>query len=161
VGALDIEAVRAGFAAAESPGRLETVRSSPTIVLDGAHNEAGAKALAEALSEEFAFNRLVGVIGILRDKDVDAILSALEPVLSAIVITQNSSPRAMPADELAAEAVEIFGGHRVDVETRLDDALDAAVRIAEEEGPIGGSGVIVTGSLVTVGEARRLLRRQR
>ena len=65
----------------------------------------------------------------------------------------------MPVDELAAEAVDIFGGHRVDVAPRLDDALDAAVRIAEEEGPLGGSGVIVTGSLVTVGEARRLLRR--
>ncbi len=137
-GRLDIDAVRAGFAAAESPGRLETIRSSPTIVLDGAHNEAGAKALAESLIEEFAFDRLVGVIGILSDKNVDAILSALEPVLSAVVITQSSSPRAMPVDELAAEAVEIFGGHRVDVEPRLDDALDAAVRIAEEEGPLGG-----------------------
>ena len=158
-GALDIETVRAGFAAVESPGRLETIRSSPTIVLDGAHNEAGGKALAEALIEEFAFDRLVGVIGILRDKDVGAILSALEPVLSEVVVTQNSSPRAMPVDELAAEAVDIFGGSRVTVEPRLDDALDAAVRIAEEEGPLGGSGVIVTGSLVTVGEARRLLRR--
>ncbi len=158
-GALDIDTVRAGFAAAESPGRLETIRSSPTIVLDGAHNEAGGKALAEALIEEFAFDRLVGVVGILRDKDVGAILSALEPVLSEVVITQNSSPRAMPVDELAAEAVDIFGGGRVTVEPRLDDALDAAVRIAEDEGPLGGSGVIVTGSLVTVGEARRLLRR--
>jgi dihydrofolate synthase/folylpolyglutamate synthase len=158
-GALDIDTVRAGFAAAESPGRLETIRSSPTIVLDGAHNEAGGKALAEALIEEFAFDRLVGVIGILQDKDVGAILSALEPVLSEVVVTQNSSPRAMPVDELAAEAVDIFGGGRVSVEPRLDDALDAAVRIAEEEGPLGGSGVIVTGSLVTVGEARRLLRR--
>ena len=157
-GRLDIDSVRAGFAAAESPGRLETIRSSPTIVLDGAHNEAGAKALAESLIEEFAFDRLVGVIGILSDKNVDAILSALEPVLSAVVITQSSSPRAMPVDELAAEAVAIFGGNRVDVEPRLDDAIDAAVRIAEEEGPLGGSGVIVTGSLVTVGEARRLLR---
>ena len=158
-GGLDVDTVRAGFAAADSPGRLETIRSSPTIVLDGAHNAAGGKALAEALIEEFAFDRLVGVIGILRDKDVGAILSALEPVLSEVVITQNSSPRAMPVDELAAEAVDIFGGGRVTVEPRLDDALDAAVRIAEDEGPLGGSGVIVTGSLVTVGEARRLLRR--
>ena len=156
-GMLDSDTVRAGFAAADSPGRLETVRSSPTIVLDGAHNEAGAKALAEALIEEFAFDRLVGVIGILRDKDVGAVLSALEPVLSSIVVTESSSPRAMPIDELAAEAVDIFGGGRVDVEPRLDDAIDAAVRIAEEEGPLGGSGVIITGSLVTVGEARRLI----
>ncbi len=157
-GMLDIDTVRSGFAAADSPGRLETIRSSPTIVLDGAHNAAGAKALAEALIEEFAFDRLVGVIGILRDKDVEAVLSALEPVLSSIVVTQSSSPRAMAIDDLAALAVDIFGGGRVDVEPRLDDALDAAVRIAEEEGPLGGSGVIVTGSLVTVGEARRLLR---
>ena len=132
-GRLDIDAVRAGFAAAESPGRLETVRSSPTIVLDGAHNAAGAKALAESLIEEFAFDRLVGVVGILRDKDVDAMLSALEPVLSAVVVTQNSSPRAMPADELAADGSRrSSAADRVDVEPRLDDALDAAVRIAEE-----------------------------
>jgi dihydrofolate synthase/folylpolyglutamate synthase len=155
---LNADAVRAGFAAADSPGRMETIRSSPTIMLDGAHNAAGAQALAEALAESFAFERLVGVVGILRDKDVEAVLSALEPVLASVVVTQNTSPRAMPVDELAAQAVDIFGGHRVEVEPRLDDAIDAAVRTAEEEGPIGGNGVIVTGSLVTVGEARRLLR---
>ena len=156
-GPLDIDTVRAGFAAMDSPGRLETIRSSPTIILDGAHNPAGAKALASALAEDFAFDRLVGVVAILSDKDVSAILAALEPVLSSIVVTQNSSPRAMTIDELANEAVEIFGGDRVEVEPRLDDALDAAVRMAEDDTPLGGSGVIVTGSLVTVGEARWLL----
>ena len=155
---LDYDTVQAGLAGARSPGRMETVRSSPTIILDGAHNAAGAHALAEALLEEFAFDRLVGVVAILRDKDVGAVLSALEPVLSSVVVTQNTSPRALAVDELAAEAVDIFGGHRVEVEPRLDDAIDAAVRTAEDEGPVGGSGVIVTGSLVTVGEARRLLR---
>ncbi len=158
-GALDIETVREGFAAVDSPGRLETVRSSPTIVLDGAHNAAGARALAQALIDEFSFARLVGVVGILGDKDVEAILAALEPVLSEIVVTQNSSPRAMPVDDLAQEAVDIFGGDRVEVEPRLDDAIDTAVRLAEEGAGLVGSGVIVTGSLVTVGEARRLLRR--
>jgi len=156
-GMLDVDAIREGFAAADSPGRLETVRSSPTIVLDGAHNAAGAEALAEALTEEFAFERLVGVIGILADKNIEAVLSALEPVLSAIVVTQNGSPRAMPVDDLARAAVDIFGASRVEVEPRLDDAIEAAVRIAEEASPVGGSGVIVTGSLVTVGEARHLL----
>lgn len=156
-GPLDIDTVRAGFAAMDSPGRLETIRSSPTIILDGAHNPAGAKALATALSEDFSFDQLVGVVSILSDKDVGAILAALEPVLSSIVVTQNSSPRAMTIDELANEAVEIFGGDRVDVEPRLDDAIDAAVRMAEDDTPLGGSGVIITGSLVTVGEARRLL----
>jgi dihydrofolate synthase/folylpolyglutamate synthase len=158
-GPLDIDTVRVGFAAMDSPGRLETIRSSPTIILDGAHNPAGAKALASALAEDFAFDRLVGVVAIMSDKDVGAILAALEPVLSSIVVTQSSSPRAMTIDELANEAVEIFGGDRVEVEPRLDDALDAAVRMAEDDTPLGGSGVIVTGSLVTVGEARSLLSR--
>ena len=156
-GPLDIDTVRVGFAAMDSPGRLETIRSSPTIILDGAHNPAGAKALASALAEDFAFDRLVGVVAILSDKDVGAILAALEPVLSSIVVTQSSSPRAMTIDELANEAVEIFGGDRVEVEPRLDDAIDAAVRMAEDDTPLGGSGVIITGSLVTVGEARGLL----
>lgn len=156
-GPLDIDSVRVGFAAMDSPGRLETIRSSPTIILDGAHNPAGAKALASALAEDFAFDRLVGVVAILSDKDVGAILAALEPVLSSIVVTQSSSPRAMTIDELANEAVEIFGGDRVEVEPRLDDAIDAAVRMAEDDTPLGGSGVIITGSLVTVGEARGLL----
>jgi len=156
---IDVEAVRAGFAAVTSPGRLETVRSSPTVLLDGAHNVAGAQALAAAIAEEFAFNRLVGVIGVLGDKDVAGMLAALEPVLDVVVLTQNASPRALRADDLAALAVDVFGVDRVEVEPRLDDAIDAAVRLAEEDATYGGSGVVVTGSLVTVGEARTLLRR--
>jgi len=156
---IDVEAVRAGFAAVTSPGRLETVRSSPTVLLDGAHNVAGAQALAAAIAEEFAFNRLVGVIGVLGDKDVAGMLSALEPVLDVVVLTQNASPRALGADALAALAVDVFGADRVEVEPRLDDAIDSAVRLAEEDATYGGSGVVVTGSLVTVGEARTLLGR--
>ncbi|WP_026310573.1 bifunctional folylpolyglutamate synthase/dihydrofolate synthase [Parafrankia elaeagni] len=156
---LDADAVLAGFAQADSPGRLEVVRRSPTIVLDGAHNVAGAQALAVAVDEAFGFDTLVGVVGMLSDKDAEGILAALEPVLSSIVITQSSSPRAMGADDLAAVAVDIFDPDRVEVAPRLDDALEAAVRLAEEEGELGGTGVLVTGSLVTVGEARHLLRR--
>lgn len=156
---LDAEAVRAGFATADSPGRLEVVRRSPTVLLDGAHNVAGAQALVEALAEAFTFDRLVGVLAILADKDAAGILATLEPVLDEIVITQGTGPRALPADELAVTAVEIFGAYRVEVAPRLDDALDAAVRLAEEQWNLGGGGVLVTGSLLTVGEARRLLRR--
>ncbi|MCK9903536.1 Mur ligase family protein [Frankia sp. Cpl3] len=156
---LDADAVLAGFAQADSPGRLEVVRRSPTIVLDGAHNVAGAQALAAAVGEAFGFDTLVGVVGMLSDKDAEGILAALEPVLSSIVITQSSSPRAMGADDLAAVAVDVFDPDRVEVAPRLDDALEAAVRLAEEEGELGGTGVLVTGSLVTVGEARHLLRR--
>jgi dihydrofolate synthase/folylpolyglutamate synthase len=158
-GALDVEAVRAGFAAASSPGRLEVVRRSPTIVLDGAHNVASAQALVAAMTDAFQFDVLVGVVGVLADKDAHAMLSVLEPVLNTIVVTQSASPRARPADELAAAAVEVFGADRVEVAPRLDDAIDAAVRLVEEDAELGGGGVVVTGSLTTVGEARHLLAR--
>ncbi len=156
---LDIDAVRAGFAQADSPGRIEVVRRSPTVMLDGAHNLAGAQALVEAVDEAFDFDRLVGIVGILADKDAAGILAALEPVLHAVVVTQSGSSRAMPVDDLAAVAVDVFGPDRVEVAARLDDALDAGVRLAEQDGDLGGAGVLVTGSLVTVGEARHLLRR--
>lgn len=156
---LDLEAVRAGFAEATSPGRLETVRSSPTVLLDGAHNVAGMRALVAALTEEFAFDRLVGVVGILADKDIAGMLTVLEPVLHTIVLTRSGSERAMDVDALAAVAVEIYGADRVEVAPRLDDAIDTAVELAEQDVPYGGAGVVVTGSLVTVGEARALLGR--
>ena len=154
---LDIEAVRSGFATASSPGRLEVVRRSPTIVLDGAHNVAGAQSLVAALTDAFQFDLLVGVVGLLADKDAQAILTVLEPVFNSVVVTQSSSPRARSADELAAVAVDVFGADRVEVAPRLDDAIDAAVRLVEEDAELGGGGVIVTGSLTTVGEARHLL----
>jgi dihydrofolate synthase/folylpolyglutamate synthase len=152
---LDVELVRAGFALADSPGRLEVVRRSPAIVLDGAHNPAGVAALVGALGEAFAFDRLVGVLGVLGDKDVASMLALLEPVLDEVVVTTNHSPRAMPPDELGRAAVAVFGADRVRVEPLLPDAIDAAVALADEAGE--GAGVLVTGSLYTVGEARTLL----
>ncbi len=158
-GPLDVEVVRAAFAGATSPGRLETVRSSPTVVLDAAHNPAGARATAAALAEDYTFARLVGVFAALADKDVLGMLEAFEPVLAELVVTQGSSPRAMPVDQLAAIAVDVFGADRVEVSPRLDDALDAAITLAEQDGDLGGSGVLVTGSITTVAEARALFGR--
>ncbi|MFF1353863.1 bifunctional folylpolyglutamate synthase/dihydrofolate synthase [Streptomyces sp. NPDC058297] len=154
---LDIDTVRKAFAGATSPGRLEVVRRSPTVVLDAAHNPAGARVTAEAISEVFDFSRLVGVVGASGDKNVRGVLEAFEPIFAEVVVTQNSSHRAMDADELAAIAVEVFGDERVQVEPRLDDALEAAITLAEEEGEFSGGGVLVTGSVITVGEARLLL----
>lgn len=156
---LDVDTVRKAFASVASPGRLEVVRRSPTVVLDAAHNPAGARAAAEAISEVFDFSRLVGVVGVSDDKDVRGLLEAFEPIFAEVVITQNASHRAMDADALAALAVEVFGDERVQVEPRLDDALEAAITLAEEEGEYAGGGVLVTGSVITVGEARLLLGR--
>ncbi|KAA0932240.1 MULTISPECIES: bifunctional tetrahydrofolate synthase/dihydrofolate synthase [Streptomyces] len=154
---LDAETVRKAFASVASPGRLEIVRRSPTVVLDAAHNPAGARATAEAVQEVFDFSRLIGVVGASGDKNVRGLLEAFEPIFTEVVVTQNSSHRAMDADELAAIAVEVFGDDRVQVEPRLDDALEAAITLAEEEGEYAGGGVLVTGSVITVGEARMLL----
>ncbi|WP_405618073.1 bifunctional folylpolyglutamate synthase/dihydrofolate synthase [Streptomyces sp. NBC_01511] len=154
---MDLDTVRAAFASVLSPGRLEVVRRSPTVVLDAAHNPAGARAVAAAIGESFGFSRLIGVVGASAGKDVRGLLEALEPVLAEIVVTENSSDRAMGVDELAAVAVELFGDDRVQVEPRLDDALEAAITLAEEDDEYAGAGVLVTGSVITVGEARLLL----
>jgi len=156
-GRLDVDLVRAGFAAVTSPGRLEVVRRSPTVLLDAAHNPAGAAAAAKAIDEDFDFTRLVGVVAVMADKDVRGILAPLEPLLAEVVVTEVASTRAMPVDDLAAVAVEIFGSDRVEVSLRLDDALDTAIGLAEEAGQMGGAGVLVTGSVLTVAEARTLL----
>jgi len=158
-GPLDVELVRAAFAEVRSPGRLEPVRSAPTVLVDASHNPAGMTATVQALAEGFSFRRLVGVLAMLEGKDARQSLEILEPALDELVVTQNSSPRALAVDELAALAVEVFGEDRVRVEPRLDDAIEAAVQQAEDsdDGQYAGAGVLITGSVVTAGEARMLL----
>lgn len=158
---LDVETVREGFSSTSSPGRLERVRNAPTILLDGAHNPHGMAATVTALQEEFAFSKLVGVVGVLADKDAEGLLELLEPVLDQLVVTRNSSPRAMSTDDLAALAAEIFGEERVSTAEEMPDAIELAVALAEEDvpGELSGVGVLVTGSVVTVADARRLLKR--
>jgi len=156
--ALDGSVVEAAFADVTSPGRLEIVRSSPTVLVDAAHNPAGAEALAEAVEEAFGFTRLVGVVGVMADKDPEGILAALEPLLAEVVVTQASTARALDADDLAEIARDVFGEDRVHVAARLPDAIDAAVQRAEGE-ETRGAGVLVTGSVMLVAEARVLLGR--
>ncbi len=163
---LNPELVRTGFAKASSPGRLDVLRRSPTVIADAGHNPAGVAATAEALTESFNFDRIIGVVAVMEDKDVEGVLDELEPILSEIVVTTNSSPRSMAADELAELAREIFGDDRVIVEPRLDDAIEAAVALADEAdaaqagaagGGLGATAVLVTGSVVTAGDAQLLL----
>ena len=164
-GTLDEDLVRAAFAEVTSPGRLEIIRRSPTIVLDAAHNPHGAEALAAALEDSFAFSPLVGVLGVMEDKDHEGLLNALEPVLSYVVCTQNSTPRSMSAAALGRAAAEVFGEDRVSVVADLAEAIDRAATLAEAqeaiEVSIGSGAVLVTGSVVTVGEARAMLKGRR
>ncbi|CAH0240306.1 bifunctional tetrahydrofolate synthase/dihydrofolate synthase [Rhodococcoides fascians] len=157
---LDQDTVREAFATVVNPGRLERVRNAPTVFLDAAHNPHGAAALAAALTDEFDFRKLVGVVSVMADKDVGAILEALEPVFDDIVVTHNGSGRAMDVDALADIAVAKFGDERVVVASTLPDALETAIGLAEEVAEPGeavsGAGVVVTGSVVTVGAARTL-----
>lgn len=162
--ALDEEVVRAAFAEVTSPGRLEIVRRSPTIVLDAAHNPHGAEALGAAIEDSFTFSPLIGVLGVMADKDHEGLLTALEPHLAHLVCTQNSTDRALPASQLAEVAREIFGEDRVSVTPKLSDAIEAAATLAEAGeafgDPLGSGAVLVTGSVITVGEARSLLVRK-
>ncbi len=153
---LDVATVRNGFAQAISPGRLERVRTSPTTFIDAAHNPHGAKALGSALDRDFDFARLIGVLSIFADKDATGILTALEPYLTEVVITQNSSPRALDAYDLAETARDIFGEERVHVADNLPGAYAQAVELAEDAEVQSGSGIIITGSVVTAGDARAM-----
>src|SRR4029450_4940578 len=156
---IEQETIRAAFAAVRSPGRLERVRTSPTVLVDAAHNPAGMAATVDAIKESFDFTRLIGVVGCVAGKDVSGMLAALEDVCAEVVVTQNSSERALPADELGALAVDVFGADRVSVSPRLPEAISEAIELAEA-GPddaLGGWGVRVTGSVITAGEAPPLM----
>lgn len=157
--------VREAFAQFTSPGRLEVIRSNPTIVLDAAHNPAGAAATAETLRESFSFSPLIGVLGVMADKDVDEVLAAFEPEMTHLICTRNSTDRSMSAAELGLRAEEIFGADRVTVVDNLADAIDRAATLAEAGEAFGelfgAGGVLVTGSVITVGEARTMLKRSR
>ena len=152
------EVVEEGLSKATSPGRLEIVRSSPTIILDAAHNPHGVAATVAALEAVFTFSPLIGVISAMSDKDVNGMLELLEPVLHHVVVTQNSQDRAMRAERLGVLAIEVFGEDRVTVVPRLADALDAAIVLAEDDvnESISTGAVLVIGSVVTAGEARAL-----
>jgi dihydrofolate synthase/folylpolyglutamate synthase len=162
--ALDEDLVRAAFAEVSTPGRLEVIRRSPTVVLDAAHNPHGAGATAAALEDSFQFNPLIGVVGVMGDKDHEGLLAAFEPHFAHVVCTQNSTRRALPAAELAEAAYEVFDEDRVTIVPDLASAIEAAATLAEAGeafgSPLGSGAVLVTGSVVTVGEARSLLTRR-
>ena len=165
--ALDDELVRSAFAMMSSPGRLEVLRRSPLVVVDAAHNPAGMAATVAALTEAFAPDELIAILAVSEDKDVPGILDELEPAVSELVVTANSSPRSADPGKLAELAGAVFGPDRVRAAARIDDAIEVAVALADEAdarladrgGPPGTALVLVTGSVITAGDARLLLTR--
>jgi dihydrofolate synthase/folylpolyglutamate synthase len=157
---LDIDAVRAGFANVTSPGRCEVIHRDPTIILDAAHNPHGAKAIAETLQTEFTFDDVTGIVALMADKDALGILQALEPVINQIIVTTNSSERSMSVTDLTKLANQVFGADRVFAADSLPAAIDKAnqdaVRPLSEE----SLAIVITGSVVTVGEARTAVRKK-
>jgi folylpolyglutamate synthase/dihydrofolate synthase len=160
--ALDPVLVRRAVATMTSPGRLEIVRRSPVVILDAAHNPGGMAATVSALTEAFSFTDLIGIFAVSEDKDVTGILDELEPVVAHLVVTTNSSVRSMPVTALAEVATAVLGPDRVSVAERLDDAIEIGVGLADlaeaaEGSRPGQAGVLITGSVITAGDARVLL----
>ena len=156
---LDPESVQAGFAAVTSPGRCEVVFHDPTVILDAAHNPHGAKALAETLETEFTFDEIIGIFAAFADKDVEGILKELEPVFNSIVVTASQSSRAMSPRDVERIAIRIFGPDRVSVVEDLERAINRAIADARRPLTDDSVGVVITGSVVTVGQSRAILKR--
>jgi dihydrofolate synthase/folylpolyglutamate synthase len=151
---LDIDAVREGFAQVKSPGRCEVIHRDPTIILDAAHNPHGSVALVETIESEFTFDEIIGVVGVMGDKDARGILVNFEKFMDSIIVTKNSSHRAMEVSDLEALAIEIFGADRVFSSPDLGNAIEKAVKDLVRPLSDETLGIVITGSVVTVGEAR-------
>ena len=152
--ALDEGVLRDGLAALRTPGRLEVVGHEPAVVLDGAHNAPGAEALAGAMGEFFRWERLHVVLAVSANKDIAGVVGPLAAMADVVYATRNDSARSAEPEEVA-EVARAAGSATVEVLPSVADAIDAARAAA---GP--GDLVLVTGSLFTVGDAKRVLARR-
>ena len=148
--ALDPDATRSAIDALRIPGRLEVITRSPLIVLDGAHNPAGAEALARTLTEAFTWSRMHVVLAVSSNKDVDGVIAALAPLADLWYPARNESIRSFAAEHVA-ERIAAAGGRVADLGT-VQESLAAARDAAATDDLI-----LVTGSLYTVADARRAL----
>lgn len=158
---LDDELLRAALVNSTSPGRCEIVMRKPTIIIDAAHNPHGAVSLRKTLSEEFDFETIIGIVAPMGDKDVEGIFEELESVLSQIIVTKNTSHRAADIADLHSSAAQVFGSERVSVADNLHEAITRAIDQARLENAVNeiNTAIIVTGSVVTAGEARAIVRK--
>jgi dihydrofolate synthase / folylpolyglutamate synthase len=136
--------IEAGISAARWPGRLERVSEQPEIILDGAHNPAGARALAAYIGRFYAGRRVRLIFGTMRDKAVDEIAGILFPLAWQVIVTAPQQARA-----LSPEAVRDLAGYP---SVRMARGIDEALAMVADAGP--EDAIFVTGSLFLVGEAR-------
>lgn len=157
---LDSDLVRNAFAKVDSPGRCEVIRRDPTVIIDAAHNPHGAKALVATISTEFDFETLIGVVAVLGDKDASGILAELSQVVDYLILSESSSPRALPANELAKVAAQFFKPEQIEIIPELRGAITYATEKANLSNQVndGVSAILITGSVVTAGQAKSILR---
>lgn len=156
---LNSDIVEQGLAKVTSPGRLEVIRRGPTVLVDVAHNPHGATSLAAALESEFDFQYLVAIVGMFSDKDAENFLSILQPKINHLIVTQTSHERALSVADLKKIAQNYFDDEQLDSRPDVASAIEYAIELAdnamiEEE---SGVGILITGSVYTVGQARALL----
>ena len=160
-GALDGDLVAEALSQVKVPGRIEQVRTSPTIIIDGGHNVNAAESLRKTIEENYNFEQLIGVVAMMADKQVEEYLGVLEPILTKIIVTRNSwRDRVMDPEDLEKIAVNVFGRDRVIRVDDLPDAIQEAVNLVDEDDELGvgyGHGVLICGSFVTAGDARTML----
>jgi dihydrofolate synthase/folylpolyglutamate synthase len=145
---VDDDAVLKGIHDVKWEGRLEVIRYSPTVLLDGAHNAGGASALCCALKEEFSFKKLIFIFGVLKDKDYETMLKKLLPLGDRLILTSPDVERAMPPEALLPVACKYM--RRIEIVNNSHDALERALSMADQN-----DLVCVTGSLYLVGEIKR------
>lgn len=151
---LDREALYEGLKRARQPGRFEVISEDPLVIIDGAHNEAGAQALQETMAQHFAGKKILLVAGILADKEIDSIVKFLTKITDHIIVTEPDNPRKLAAEKLA-EHVADFG-----VAAEAVSDVEAAVHRAEELAD-GYDVILFAGSLYLIGDVRRLWRNER
>jgi dihydrofolate synthase / folylpolyglutamate synthase len=155
--ALDSEILESGFASVTSPGRMEVVRRGPTVLLDAAHNPHGMAALLNALETEFNFDRKAFVVAAFADKDVEGLVSLLEPSADSLILTENSNERALPVHEFAERISGIVSADKLQSFANMTDAIDTAIAMCDEwQSEDLSSVVVVTGSVATVAQVRAM-----
>ena len=159
---LDREALYAGLKRARQPGRFEVIgggpeagdESKPLVIIDGAHNEAGAQALQETMAQYFAGKKILLVAGILADKQIDSIVKFLTKITDHIIVTEPDNPRKLAASELAKHMAD--AGVTAEVVSDAEAAVHRAKELAD-----GYDVILFAGSLYLIGDVRRLWRNER